>query len=96
VLKKIEENNQIVMRYVDDNNVTTMQYPLNPNGSIESVAGLCDLTGRVFGLMPHPTAFLNIYNHPRYHRLASFEKEEPAQGISIFKNAVQYIEEKLR
>ncbi|MGD0328985.1 MAG: phosphoribosylformylglycinamidine synthase subunit PurQ [Nitrososphaeria archaeon] len=96
VLKKIEENNQIVMQYVDDNNVPTMQHPFNPNGSIESVAGLCDLTGRVFGLMPHPTAFLNMCNHPRYHRMTSFEKRELPQGISIFKNAVQYIEENFR
>jgi phosphoribosylformylglycinamidine synthase subunit PurQ / glutaminase len=43
-------------------------YPENPNGSIDDIAGLCDRSGRVFGLMPHPEAFLFPENHPEWTR----------------------------
>ena len=68
--------------------VPTMTYPLNPNGSIDAIGGLCDETGRVFGLMPHPEAYLHRTNHPRWTRE---ELPEEGAGLKIFKNAVDYL-----
>lgn len=62
-------------------------YPANPNGSMDDIAGICDRTGRVFGLMPHPEAFLDRTNHPRWTRE---ELPEEGQGLAIFKHAVTY------
>ncbi len=63
-------------------------YPLNPNGSIDSVAGICDPTGRLLGMMPHPEAYLHRTNHPRWTRE---ELPEEGMGLAFFKNAVQYV-----
>jgi len=65
-----------------------MDYPNNPNGSIEAVAGICDETGRIFGLMPHPEAYLHYTNHPRWTRE---DLPEDGAGLSIFRNAVNFI-----
>jgi len=61
-------------------------YPWNPNGSEMNIAGICDKTGRIFGLMPHPEGFLFPQNHPRWTR----GKISRAQGIEVFKNGVKY------
>ena len=62
-------------------------YPANPNGALGDVAGICDETGRVFGLMPHPERFVDWTQHPRWTR-------EPARdagdGLRMFQNAVRY------
>jgi len=60
-------------------------YPEDPNGSVEHIAGICDPSGRVFGLMPHPEAFLYPENHPDWTR------ERPVQGagLAIFQNGVR-------
>ena len=65
-----------------------MEYPLNPNGSIDAVAGICDRTGRLLGMMPHPEAYLHRTNHPRWTR-----EELPKEGMGVlfFRNAVGYI-----
>lgn len=60
----------------------------NPNGSLDAVAGITDATGRVFGLMPHPEAYLTEENHPAWHR---GEAAEPT-GIAVFRNAVAFAE----
>ena len=61
-------------------------YRGNPNGSMGDVAGMCDSTGRVFGLMPHPERFVERTQHPDWRR---FEYGKP-HGLAIFENAVQY------
>ncbi|MGQ9781373.1 MAG: phosphoribosylformylglycinamidine synthase subunit PurQ [Nitrososphaeria archaeon] len=96
ILRKLEMNGQIVMQYVDEDGKPTMKYPLNPNGSVSSIAGICDPTGRVFGLMPHPTAYISVYNHPRHYRMKVQGESEPTTGIEIFKNAVTYMNENLK
>jgi phosphoribosylformylglycinamidine synthase len=69
----------------------TQEYPYNPNGSPNGIAGICDPTGRVFGLMPHPEAFLSIYNHPYWTRLKIHGKlPQEGDGVTIFRNAVTY------
>jgi phosphoribosylformylglycinamidine synthase len=69
-----------------------MEYPWNPNGSVGAVAGICDETGRLFGLMPHPEAYLYPYNHPRWTRE---QVPEEGMGLAIFKNAVNYLRQTL-
>ncbi|MCX7943631.1 MAG: phosphoribosylformylglycinamidine synthase subunit PurQ [Deltaproteobacteria bacterium] len=88
-LKRLVEDNQIVFQYVKGNeNEYTMEYPYNPNGSILGIAGICSKDGRIFGLMPHPEAFLHYTNHPRWFR----EKlPEEGDGLKLFKNAVDYL-----
>ncbi len=92
-LSRIRDENLVMLRYADPTNGhPTMDYPLNPNGSRDAVAGLCDPTGRLFGLMPHPEAFLHRTNHPRWTR----EKlPEEGQGLILFRNAVRFIRENL-
>lgn len=67
-------------------------YPINPNGSVEAIAGLTDSTGRVMGLMPHPERFVRRTQHPQWTRLG--EDLDP-DGIKIFRNAVRYVQENL-
>lgn len=90
VLDQIEANGQVAFRYVDAEGKLA-GYPHNPNGSERSIAGICDATGRIFGLMPHPERHLSKYNHPRWTRE---ELPEEGDGLAIFKNAVRYAEKK--
>jgi phosphoribosylformylglycinamidine synthase subunit PurQ / glutaminase len=62
-------------------------YPANPNGSLRNVAGVCDATGRVFGLMPHPERHIDRTQHPRWTR---GEAGEVGDGLRLFQNAVNY------
>jgi phosphoribosylformylglycinamidine synthase len=62
-------------------------YPDNPNGAMGDVAGICDASGRVFGLMPHPERFVDPTQHPRWTRES---KREIGDGLRIFQNAVRY------
>jgi phosphoribosylformylglycinamidine synthase len=93
VLAELEGKNLIALQYSDSEyQKPTMEYPLNPNGSVSSIAGISDETGRIFGLMPHPEAYLSFVNHPRWTR----EKvPEEGMGLAIFRNAVEYIRKNL-
>ena len=72
------------------------RFPDNPNGSIDDIAGICDPSGRVFGLMPHPEAFNHWTNHPDWTRQKELLKRSGKQfprlgsGIKLFENAVRY------
>ena len=97
-LNRLFGNNQVALQYADDDgNPANGHWPSNPNGSLSDIAGICDPTGHVFGLMPHPEAFNHFTNHPDWTRrkqvLArqgeSMETEE-GDGIAIFRNAVEY------
>jgi phosphoribosylformylglycinamidine synthase subunit PurQ / glutaminase len=91
ILSQIEKKNLCALRYCGQDGLPTMEYPANPNGSINSVAGICDESGRLFGLMPHPEAYLSLVNHPRWTR----EILPPeGQGLVIFRNAVNFIRSK--
>lgn len=82
------EKGHIVMQYSDEEGVATGAYPYNPNGSTSAIAAFCDPTGRIFGLMPHPEAFVHYTQHPRWTR----EAHDPeGDGLKIFKNAYKYI-----
>lgn len=93
VLERIEKERCVVCRYLDAHTrKPTMHFPDNPNGSLNSIAGLCDPTGMVFGLMPHPEAYLFPENHPQWPRqkLAGLLPKY-GLGLKIFKNAVEYL-----
>jgi phosphoribosylformylglycinamidine synthase len=85
VLSRLKKNNQIVFQYSDAQG-NFSGYPDNPNGSVESIAGICDETGRVFGLMPHPERHICAAQHPRKNEL-----NKQADGLQIFKNGVNFI-----
>jgi len=88
ILAKMEKKNLCALRYCHPMGEVTMDYPQNPNGSIRAIAGLCNETGRLFGLMPHPEAYLHRVNHPRWTREKLPGK---GQGLLLFLNAVKFI-----
>ena len=73
----------------------TSEYPQNPNGSDLNCAGLTDRTGHIFGLMPHPEAFLSLYNHPNWSQMKRQNPEitDDGEGLKIFTNIVKYIQD---
>ena len=87
VLKRLQEENLVVVQYAHpDSKLVTEEYPYNPNGSPLGIAGLCDPSGRIFGLMPHPEAYNHTTNHPGWTR-----GESAPLGLTIFTNAVNYL-----
>jgi len=90
VLKRLGEKNQVAFQYVDEHG-SLAGYPHNPNGSTGNIAGICDTTGRIFGMMPHPEAF-NIPENCPYWVKGNVKE---ALGLRVFKNAVSYAAEKL-
>jgi phosphoribosylformylglycinamidine synthase len=86
-LSKLEESGQVVFTYVDEHGEPT-GYPGNPNGSVKGIAGICDPTGRIFGMMPHPERHMHPTQHPRWAREGL---KEEGDGVAIFKNAVDFV-----
>lgn len=83
---QLAKNGQVAVRYVDvDGRNDT--YPANPNGSVAGIAGLCDPTGRVLGLMPHPDRHFDHAHHPCWTR---GRVDGPADGLRVFRSAVSY------
>ncbi len=90
-LDKIISNNQIVFTYCDENGKKA-KYPYNPNGSVADIAGICDASGRIFGLMPHPERASSIYQYPDWHTRKNVNEPD---GLKVFVNAVNYVKENL-
>ena len=78
----VEAAHLIPARYVDADGNPTEVWPANPNGSAGGAAGLCDESGRIFGLMPHPEAYLDPENHPRWRAQAAAD-ELPPVGLGL-------------
>ena len=101
-LQRLDAAGQLVLRYAlpsehptprehpDSPNPGILPYPHNPNGAQLNVAGLCDETGRVFGLMPHPERFLRWENHPRWTREP---RRAEGDGVSLFRAAINRLTE---
>ncbi len=89
-LEQIRTNGHVAFRYVDADGKAGA-FPVNPNGSMDLIAGLTDSTGRVLGLMPHPERFVHRTQHPRWTRLDDIAID----GMTIFDNAVGYVRENL-
>jgi phosphoribosylformylglycinamidine synthase I len=88
MLQGLEQTGQVVLRYCDPEGKSG-GYPINPNGSQGDVAGLCDTTGRVLGLMPHPERHVLPTQHPRWTRQGLAPEGD---GLRLFRNAVQYFQ----
>ncbi len=80
----------IVLYYTDERGNTNAGYPHNPNGSVGNIAGICDASGRVFALMPHPERHVRGTQHPRWTREGA---KGYGDGFQIFANAVKYAQE---
>jgi phosphoribosylformylglycinamidine synthase len=98
-IERLEREDQVVFRYVmPDGAPARGAFPANPNGSLSDIAGICDPTGRIMGLMPHPEGFIHVTQHPAWTRwkedLAKDGRDIPVEGggIRVFRNAVESIE----
>jgi phosphoribosylformylglycinamidine synthase I len=99
VIQRLIDQQQVVLQYATPvGEAAQGRFPYNPNGSVHDIAGICDTTGRIFGLMPHPEAFNHWTNHPDWtwtkallRRQGESIKPEPTIGIRLFKNGVDYI-----
>ena len=92
-LAHIEDQALNCLSYTDFDGSPTDVYPHNPNGADLNCAGLTDTTGQVFGLMPHPEAFLSLYNHPDWARRKRVNPglSEDGDGLRLFRNIVEHV-----
>ncbi len=88
VRERLERERLVAVRYVDGAGRPTEEWPANPNGSPRGVAGICDPSGRLFGLMPHPDAFLYPFQHPQAFRRPESDWPAEGGGLAIFRNGV--------
>jgi len=106
-LQSLRKNQQIVFQYCDKQGKFA-GYPENPNGSVDNIAGICDRTGRVLGLMPHPERHANFAQHPKWTGEKSRVNKEGdglqlwlkdaklrPPGLQVFKNGVEYARKNL-
>ncbi len=93
LLRRIEAAGCVPCRYADPaTGKATQEFPYNPNGSLNAIAGLCDPTGRIFGMMPHPEAYLYPENHPQWDlQRQNGMLPEYGLGLSFFRNAVDHL-----
>ncbi|MEI8176354.1 MAG: phosphoribosylformylglycinamidine synthase I [Candidatus Omnitrophota bacterium] len=91
VLRLLDSEGLVAFRYVDQNGKYA-GYPANPNGSADHIAGICDQTGRIFGLMPHPERYIEHTQHPRWTRQGSAKEGD---GLAIFRSGVDYAKKSL-
>jgi len=82
----LEEPN-VALYYSDETGDIRTGYPHNPNGSMNNIAGICDATGRIFALMPHPERFIRWTQHPRW---ITEPRRDYGDGFRIFLNAVEW------
>ena len=90
-LDRLIAQGHVAFKYVDKDG-NEGPFPINPNGSVASIAGLTDSTGRVLGLMPHPERYIHRTQHPHWTRLGP---DLDPDGIKIFRNAVRYVRDSL-
>jgi len=79
----------VALYYTDEYGNTKTGYPHNPSGSVGNIAGICDSSGRIFALMPHPERYIRGTQHPRWTREGA---KEHGDGLQIFLNAVKWAE----
>jgi phosphoribosylformylglycinamidine synthase subunit PurQ / glutaminase len=101
-IHRLMDENQVVLQYaLPGGSPAARKFPFNPNGSVHDIAGICDPSGRIFGLMPHPEAFNHPTNHPDWPRIKEKQKRRQQDvesistpGIRLFQNAVAFIQNK--
>lgn len=85
-LSSFIEHDQVALTYIrPDGTPANSEYPVNPNGSILDIAGICNEQGNVLGLMPHPENHIHIWQHPCHTR-----GETGGSGLALFENGVKY------
>jgi phosphoribosylformylglycinamidine synthase len=84
VLSSMQENQRVALRYIGPDGDQQPDFPHNPNGSIDHIAGLTDTTGQILGLMPHPERHMFPFQHPTWTRAGL---QEVADGLRLFQNA---------
>ena len=88
--RQLLENDQVVFRFTrSDGELAGGVFPHNPNGSTYDIAGICNETGTVMGLMPHPERAFFGYQLPDWTQLSRMP--EYADGKSIFESMINYI-----
>jgi phosphoribosylformylglycinamidine synthase len=98
-LAKLQKNHQVALRYaMPDGQPANGRFPYNPNGSVDDIAGICDSTGRIFGLMPHPEGYNHPTNHPDWTRRREIDRrnginrfEDLTAGVRFLKNGVDFV-----
>ena len=104
-LDRLANHHQLTVRYVDPSTPVgkaitdePLPYPLSPNGSMRNIAGVCDATGLVFGLMPHPEAIYARWLHPDHTRRPGTPSDGmdgwEGEGLQLFRNAVEYVNQR--
>ncbi len=89
-LAQLKNGNQVVFRYATGDG-EPIGYPGNPNGSVDGIAAICDPSGLIMGMMPHPERYVRREQYQHWHR----ERASRPQGIKLFKNAVAHAEASL-
>ena len=84
--ERLAEEELVVVQYADDKGKITGKYPDNPNGSYAAIAGICNTSGRIFGLMPHPERNTLRHHHPDWQRPGA----KLTNCLRFFENAVGY------
>ena len=87
MLEELKREGLVVFEYVDEKG-RKREYPHNPNGSIGNIAGICDRSGRIFGMMPHPERHMDSSQHPMWAR---DRLKGPGQGLAIFRSGVEFV-----
>jgi len=98
----LTRENQVALQYaLPDGRPAGQRFPYNPNGSIDDIAGICDPSGRIFGLMPHPEAYNHATNHPDWTRAKEIARRQGrpfdfrrTAGIQMLENGVAYIRQR--
>ena len=89
VLRRLEAAGQIALVYAHEDGTTATGFPANPNGSVRSIAGICDPTGRVLGLMPHPERNVDPWHHPHWTRVAPGTTRTEGEGLEFYRRLVR-------
>jgi phosphoribosylformylglycinamidine synthase subunit PurQ / glutaminase len=100
VLTELFRRKQVVFQYASaSGDLAEGRFPDNPNGSLRDIAGICDASGRILGLMPHPEAHVSAYQHPTWTAQKEVWRRQglpypapPGAGLKIFQNAIDYLE----
>ena len=90
VLSRIEKQGQVALKYVDEN-MKEGGYPVNPNGAVKNIAAVCDTTGKILGMMPHPECSVYRTQFPRWTAGISYEKNSIRFFGNIVDEARKYI-----
>jgi phosphoribosylformylglycinamidine synthase len=83
-----EIQDQVFLQYTNESGEITMDYPQNPNGSMQAIAGITDSTGRIVGMMPHPERFIYRHQHPNWRR----EDLGKPDGLVFFEDLLKKVD----